>query len=169
MAELLDVIRLIGTEKTSTEILGILDTTVVKSTDSLPRNYSDVVNLFGLEAAEGILQVLKGAGLDGAASIYTGRGIDLSLEVTQNQLTSIGTTHPEFSEICESLKNLGISRWKNYEKYGLTALPTEQDVSDALSYIGVLDWANGMWAGIVQPMLSQKKTISEIKEAIGNS
>lgn len=146
-----------------------LSATVVTHLDSTPKNYAAMVRAFGLTMAEAILKALKAAGLDGAAALYTGNGIDLSLDVTQQQLDALAVAVPQLADVCAALKAAGKRTAPQWQASGLSKMPTEDEIKEAMAELSVEQWASSLWVGVIQPAVAERKTIEEIKLLIAES
>lgn len=142
MNQLMDIITKLNLAgKTASEVVASLAENITTHSDSSPKNYADMVREHGLEAAEGILKALKNGGLEGAAAVYTGAGIDLSLDVTQNRLHVLAMRVPQLAEVCKQLKFAGRVTMQQWEASGLTSLPTEVAVI-ANAHLSENGWRN---------------------------
>lgn len=140
-----------------------LSATVVTHLDSTPKNYAAMVRVIGPTKAEGILKSLKSAGLDGAAALYTGTGLD------QQQLEALAVAVPQLADVCAALKAAGKRTAPQWQASGLSKMPTEAEIKEAMAELSVEQWASSLWVGVIQPAVAERKTIEEIKSLIAES
>lgn len=108
--------------------------------DSERRDFTFVFGKFhSIQFAEAILAALKSSGMLGVADLYTGKGIDLSLDESQAFLTGLGNAQPQLKELCDELKRCGVrpqTKWQ--EVCGESPLPTIEEVAAAQAAVNVV-------------------------------
>lgn len=104
--------------------------TVVISENDEYWSYSGVALQFGDAAAEGLLQALQGAGLVGAAQVYLVRGMQLNLPAVQDKLTALAVAVPDLADLCNGLKEIGITHGTRWQGFGVDQ-PTIEQIASA--------------------------------------
>ena len=138
---------------------------VIGGSDAL-WSYSGVALNFGDQAAEGLLQAIEGAGLVGAAQVYLSRGMQLSLQAVQDKLTAIGLMVPALSDVCNALKEIGITHGTRWQGWGVEQ-PTIESIAAArpTQRQRITHFVNE----ILMPALSNESiTIEQIKAIVAN-
>ncbi|MGZ5508705.1 MAG: hypothetical protein ACXWKH_20215 [Limisphaerales bacterium] len=127
--------------------------------------YKGVVDRFGLQAGEGLLAAIQGAGLAGAALTYINPGIDLSLAVTQSNLASIATAVPALAVVCEALKEIGITHGTRWQLWGVSQ-PVLADITAARSENANQQAVATFMNETLNPLLATNPTPAQIKSAV---
>jgi len=143
------------------------ETVVIGGTDEL-WSYSGVALEFGDVAAEGLLQAIQGAGLVGAAQVYLGRGMQLSLPQVQEKLTTIGQSAPALSALCAALKEIGITHGTRWQLLGVDQ-PTVEQIAAARAVNAFNEWAAQVINEIIPAARAAGKTIEETKTLIAEN
>ena len=141
---------------------------VIDGTDEL-WSYSGVALRFGDIAAEGLLAAIQEAGLVGAAQVYLGRGIQLSLPAVQDKLTAIGLAHPELTTVCNQLKEIGITHGTRWRKWGMGAPTLEQIAAARQEPTEAMKIAALMNETVLPYIARSDATMSDLLDAIRNA
>lgn len=152
--------------QSASEILGA---EVVASTNSTRYNYADAVEMFGVTTAEAIKTTLEQAGMSGAAVLYCGQGIDLSLPATQTGLASLATLAPALADAFNRLAAIGVTRGPKWEVMGLDSMPTTEAIQSALAENETRHGFTTMLNECVNPLVADDTTtIEQFKSAVAN-
>lgn len=132
---LADAIQFAGLTGTAAEIRTALGQIV-----DLPQctdlwSYNGVARRYGTQLAEGFGAAIKAAGLEVAYIRYATTGFDLSESETQGQLDQLAAINHRFADLCNSLKEIGRPKQPRWQQYGLNALPSEADITAAITEI----------------------------------
>ena len=161
------VIESLGMSASSvSEVSASLSASVVTHRDSTPKNYAEMVRSFGLVAAEGILQALTAANLHGAAAVYTGVGIDLSLDVSQQQLDALAAAVPQLADVCVELKLIGRRTAPRWQASGLEQMPSDAEITAALASIADSQAVATFFNETLNPLVSSGAGKADIKAAV---
>ena len=161
------IIETLGLSSSSVgEISASLSETVVTHRDSTPKNYAEMVRSFGLVAAEGILQALTAANLHGAAAVYTGVGIDLSLDVSQQQLDALAAAVPQLAEACAAMKLIGRRTAPRWQASGLEQMPSDAEITAALQSIADSQAVATFFNETLNPLVSSGASKTDVKAAV---
>jgi len=173
---LVDAVSRIGADLPVQDILNALGETIEVSRDSTPYTWAGVCSkllIAGIPATvvddliTNIVAFPGGKSLN--ASLNSG-GVDFTLASVQAGIDAIGDAMgPDGLLLAAVLKSIGIQYTTRWASFGLSGLPTEQEVIDAISAVEVRNWANTAINEIITPMVTAGNTKAEIITAIQNS
>lgn len=171
-----DVISELDDTKPSAELLALLRETVEMARDSTPYTWSGVNNRL---AAMGVsLEVITTWGSavaslpggDMMERMLSSGGIDFSLDLIQAALSAAkeGANGPT-TQLLTLLQAIGVQTGPRWQKFGLPAEPTLQQIDDAKQVIENTRWVTHVVNEILNPGLSEGKTIDELKALVAGS
>lgn len=177
------------TDLTDQECADLLTSTVILSQDNTRYSYQGVADILGSEVAGTILALLKQSINDAPAEMKEmleselfsfrigssdGRtgGLIFSRPERQYQMdlwiTALdGFGQTESANKVRSVKNLGITYGKKWQKLGLVSEPSLSDVTTARNTINGINKANSL-IQIINNHLNANQPLSDIKSAVQN-
>lgn len=174
---LIDAVIAIGVNETNANIIADLDTVITLSTNtqSFTVNQLKFALNNDLNALRLVIGTLKSAGdadplIWGFSQKIMTTGISFADDEAQAMIDSLAVAGSWPDNVRDAIKAIGVTKGKKYIQYGLGALPTDQDVTDAKNIIAKQQWFTSLLNNTVNAMLTDNvSTINDIKTAVGNA
>ena len=142
---------------------------MIGGTDEL-WSYSGVALRFGDQAAEGLYNAMVGTGLNGAAQVYTSRGMQLNLPAVQDKLTAIALAIPALAAVCNALKEIGITHGTRWQLWGVDPVPEVEEIAAARMGPTEDQKIAHLMNEVITPYLQQtEKTLAGLIDAIATA
>lgn len=173
---LVSAVNELGTDKTPSELLTLLNETVDISRDNTSYTWSGVNNrLVSLGCpldvvatwCDAITQVAGGTML---ANMLNSGGVDFSSDLIQSSLAAakVGANGPT-TALLTLLQQVGITTGPRWRSMGCAEQPTEQTIQAAIDRCIVNRWVASTINDVIHPAVAEGKSIEQIKSLIAST
>lgn len=164
LEEIFNLPEFVGLDDKQAKAYG--DETVVIATDNQFWRWIGICGRFSDDVGDGLYNAMLAEGMNAAAANFINPGFDLTNGPTRDKIDFIAAKYPAYAEVCEAIKELGITHGTRWQGWGVDS-PTVEGITAARQAIADRNAVNSFCGSVWNPAVgSGTATPAQLKQLV---